>query len=70
MWLPLALVAALLTSFLPIINKKLLANADVTVVAWGVNALSLPLLGLATLLLVALPSVDGVFWFGVMASAS
>ncbi len=57
MWLPLALTAAFLTSFLPIINKRLLADADVPVVAWGVNALSLPLLALASVL--ACLSING-----------
>ena len=69
MWLVLALVAAFLTSFLPIINKRLLAEADVSVVAWAVNALSLPLLGLASILLLPLPTVDSVFWLGILGSA-
>lgn len=50
MWLELALVAAFLTSFLPIVNKRLLADTPVSVVAWGVNALSLPLLGLVAVI--------------------
>ena len=69
MWLPFALIAALLTSFLPVINKRLLRDAPVSVVAWGVNALSLPLLGLASLLLLPIPQVDGVFWLGIFSSA-
>ncbi len=69
MWLPLALTAALLTSFLPIINKRLLVDADVRVVAWGINLLSLPVLAAASLLLFPIPSVDGMFWFGVVGSA-
>lgn len=69
MWLPLALAAAFLTSFLPIINKRLLADTNVSVVAWGVNAVSLPLLGLASVLLLSVPKVDGIFWLGIAASA-
>ncbi|MBI2887041.1 MAG: EamA family transporter [Chloroflexi bacterium] len=69
MWLLFALVAALLTSFLPIVNKRLLSDTPVSVVAWGVNALSLPLLGVASLLLLPVPQVDGVFWLGILGSA-
>lgn len=70
MWLLLALTAAFLTSFLPIINKRLLVKADVSVVAWGTNALSLPLLALASLILLPLPAVDSVFWLGILGSAT
>ena len=35
MWIIFALVAALLASFNPIINKRLLADTDVSVVAWA-----------------------------------
>lgn len=69
MWLPLALTAALLTSFLPIINKRLLADTDVSVVAWGTNLLSLPVLGAFTLALLPLPAVDATFWAAIAASA-
>ncbi len=65
----LALVSAFLTSFLPIINKRLLADIPVSVVAWGVNALSLPILGSVALVLFPLPAVDRVFWLGVLGSA-
>jgi uncharacterized membrane protein len=68
MWLPLALDTALLTSFLPIINKRLLADTDVSAVAWGVNAFSLPLLLLASVLVAPTPTVDRTFWFGIVAS--
>lgn len=47
----LALVATLLTSFLPILNKRLLQDAPPALVAWIINAASLPLLALGTLLL-------------------
>src|SRR5262245_20035174 len=69
MWLLLALAAALLTSFLPIVNKRLLADTPVSVVAWAVNGLSLPILGLAALALAPVPTVDSVFWLGLGASA-
>jgi uncharacterized membrane protein len=69
MWLLLALAAALLTSFLPIVNKRLLADTPVSVVAWAVNGLSLPLLGLAALALAPIPAIDSVFWLGLSASA-
>jgi uncharacterized membrane protein len=46
-----ALTAALLTSLLPICQKYLLRSAPPTLVAWIVNAASLPLLALGTLAL-------------------
>ncbi len=46
-----ALIAAVLTSFLPICNKALLRDARPTMVAWIINAASLPLLALGTLAL-------------------
>ncbi len=48
MWAALALVATVLTSFLPICNKRLLREAAPPVVAWAVNAASLPLLAAGT----------------------
>jgi drug/metabolite transporter (DMT)-like permease len=68
MWLTFALVAAFLTSFLPIVYKRLLADTPVAVVAWGINALSLPLLGLAAMTVVPVPRVDGVFVLAIFAS--
>ena len=47
----LALVATTLTSFLPILNKRLLRDARPALVAWVVNAASLPILLAGTLLL-------------------
>src|SRR5439155_1432718 len=52
-----------------IVNKRLLADTPVAVVAWGVNALSLPILGFVALALYPVPVVDGIFWFGVLGSA-
>src|SRR5260221_2598112 len=47
----LALVATILTSFLPILNKRLLRDSGPALVAWIINADSLPILGAGTLLL-------------------
>ena len=47
----LALVATILTSFLPILNKRLLRDTRPALVAWIINAASLPILGAGTLLL-------------------
>src|SRR6266508_3724823 len=68
MWALYALTAALLTSFLPIINTRILTTADVAVVAWVPNALSLPMLLVVTLALIGWPRVDGLFLLGVLAS--
>jgi len=68
MWIIFALTAAALTSFLPIINKRILADAQVAIVAWTPNALSLPLLLAATLVLIGWPRVDATFFIGVLAS--
>jgi drug/metabolite transporter (DMT)-like permease len=46
----LTLVATILTSFLPILNKRILRDARPALVAWVVNAASLPLLAVGTLL--------------------
>lgn len=74
-----ALVAVLLTSFLPILNKHLLRDARPALVAWVVNAASLPILAAGTLLLtqcslktpsctVQLPHVDAIFVVALLAS--
>ena len=68
MWAIYALTAALLTSFLPIINKRLLRHAPVALVAWAPNALSLPLLLALTLALRGWPQVDWLFVAGILAS--
>ncbi len=47
----LALGATILTSFLPILNKCLLRDSRPALVAWVINAASLPILGAGTLLL-------------------
>lgn len=75
----LALVATLLTSFLPILNKRILRDAPPPLVAWVVNALSLPILAAGTLLLsqcslsthscsTQLPRIDLIFVLALIAS--
>lgn len=51
MWAVLALSATVLTSFLPILNKQLLRGARPALVAWAINAASLPLLAVGTFFL-------------------
>jgi drug/metabolite transporter (DMT)-like permease len=68
MWALYALTAALLTSFLPIINKRILETADIAVAAWAPNALSLPVLLGVTLGLMGWPAVDWLFLLAVLAS--
>lgn len=70
MWIIFALCAALLASFNPIINKRLLADTDVSVVAWASQAFGLPLLGLNLILFFGpLPCVDVWFFIGILGSA-
>jgi drug/metabolite transporter (DMT)-like permease len=70
MWAFLALGAALLTSFNPILYKRMLKDADATIVVWGVTLLSLPLLALFTFTLTSrFPTLDWIFVFGVLGSA-
>ncbi len=81
----LALVATVLTSFLPILTKRLLREASPAVVAWITNAGSLPILAAGTLLITQcsltrssslemactaqMPRVDGIFVGALLASA-
>lgn len=70
MWSILALGAAVLTSFNPILYKRMLRDVDAIIVVWAVILLALPLLGLLTLALTPqLPSLDWWFVFGVLGSA-
>src|SRR3972149_1711101 len=70
MWAILALGAAALTSFNPILYKRILKDADAIVVVWGVTLLALPLLGLFAFTVTAqLPSLDWLFAIGVLGSA-
>ncbi|GAC1404441.1 MAG: hypothetical protein NVSMB49_22930 [Ktedonobacteraceae bacterium] len=80
-----ALVATVLTSFFPILNKYLLRDMRPAFVAWMINAASLPILALGTLFLtqcsltyhghlllscrVQIPHVDGIFLVALLASA-
>lgn len=69
-WALLALGAAVLTSFNPILYKRMLRDTDPIGVVWGVTLLSLPLLGAFTLVVTPeLPGWDWVFIFGVLGSA-
>lgn len=74
-----ALVATFLTSFLPILNKRILRDARPALVAWAINAASLPILAVGTLLLtqcslttiscvIQLPRVDTIFVVALLAS--
>lgn len=70
MWALLALGAALLTSFNPILYKRMLRDADPIIVVWGVSLVSLPLLGLSTFTFTSrLPTLDWLFGIGVIGSA-
>jgi transporter family protein len=82
MYAVLALSATVLTSLLPILNKRLLRVTRPAQVAWAVNAASLPLLGLGTLLLTQCrlaggtltcawqaPQVDALFALGLLGAA-
>jgi drug/metabolite transporter (DMT)-like permease len=51
MYALLALTATVLTSLLPILNKRILRGAHPALVAWAINAFSLPILATGTLLL-------------------
>jgi drug/metabolite transporter (DMT)-like permease len=69
-WIILALSAAFLTSFNPILYKRMLKDADSLVVVWGVTLLALPVLGLFTFALTPqLPRLDWLFAVGVLGSA-
>lgn len=70
MWILLALGAAFLTSFNPILYKRMLKDADVLIVVWGVTLLALPLLGLFALAPTPqIPRMDWLFALGVLGSA-
>jgi drug/metabolite transporter (DMT)-like permease len=80
-----ALIATLFTSFLPILNKHLLQDSRPALVALWVNAASLPVLTVGTLLstqcslhpatspfltcMIHLPQVDGTFVLALLGSA-
>jgi len=81
MYALLALVTTVLTSLLPIFNKQILRDAPPALVAWAVNAFSLPLLALGTVLLtqcrftpfsctLQLPRLDSIFIIALLASVA
>lgn len=71
MWAILALTAALLTSFNPILYKRMLADTGPVAVVWGVIGLALPLLALTAFALTpTLPQVDALFLLASLGSAT
>jgi drug/metabolite transporter (DMT)-like permease len=69
-WAFLAIGAAVLTSFNPILYKRILREVDPIIVVWGVTFLALPLLGLFTFVVtLQFPGWDWLFIFGVLGSA-
>jgi drug/metabolite transporter (DMT)-like permease len=79
MYALLALTATVLTSFLPILNKRILRDARPALVAWAINAFSLPILAVGAFLLTQcrltpfscstqLPQLDGIFLLALLAS--
>ncbi len=71
MWAILALGAAVLTSFNPILYKRMLGDVDPLVVVWGVVSLSLPLLAVFTFAgAPQWPALDWLFALGVLGSAA
>ncbi len=71
MWAILALTTALLTSFNPILYKRMLGESGPVAVVWGVISLALPLLAVTTFALApTLPRVDGLFLMAILGSAT
>ena len=71
MWAFLALAAALLASFNPILYKRMLGESTPIAVVWSVIGLGLPLLALTTFALTpVLPRVDGLFFLATLGSAT
>lgn len=79
MYVFLALSATVLTSLLPILNKQILRDARPALVAWAINAFSLPVLAVGTFLLMQcklapfsctthLPQIDSIFIIALLAS--
>jgi drug/metabolite transporter (DMT)-like permease len=70
MWAILALGAAALTSFNPVLYKRMLKDGEPIVVVWGVTLLALLLLGSFTFALARRPpGIDGLFVLAVLGSA-
>ena len=71
MWAVFALGAAFLTSFNPILYKRMLRAAEPMTVVWAVTLLSLPLLGFFVLSLgPGIPHFDWVFVGSILGSAA
>lgn len=71
MWAWLAFLTALLTSFNPILYKRILADADAAEAVWGVTLLSLPLLTAVSIFwAIPFPQVDVWFFAGILGSAT
>src|SRR3990170_4761498 len=71
MWAVFALSAAFITSFNPILYKRMLSDSGPVAVVWSVIGLALPLLALTTFaFLPALPQVDALFVLGILGSAT
>jgi len=71
MWAFLALAAALLASFNPILYKRMLSESTPIAVVWSIIGLGLPLLTLTTFVLTpVLPRVDGLFILATLGSAT
>jgi uncharacterized membrane protein len=69
-WAFFALSAAVLTSFNPILYKRILRDTDPIIVVWGVTLLALPLLGIfAFVTTPQFPDWGRLFVFGVLGSA-
>lgn len=79
MYALLALTATILTSFLPVLNKRILQDTRPALVAWAMNAFALPILAAGTFLLTQcretpfscttqLPQIDGIFLLALLAS--
>jgi uncharacterized membrane protein len=69
MWAWLAFLTAFLTSFNPILYKRILADADSAEAVWGATLLSLPLLAVTSLAwVIPFPQVDAWFFAGILAS--
>jgi drug/metabolite transporter (DMT)-like permease len=71
MWAFLALAAALLASFNPILYKRMLGESTPIAVVWSVIGLGLPLLALTTFVFTPVwPRVDGWFILATLGSAT
>lgn len=68
MWFWFSLLAAILSAFENIINKKVLGKVDATVFTWSLFALSLPFLGYLSFK-DGFPSLNHIFFLGTTSAA-